>query len=118
MSRPPHPPFSAETAAQKARLAEDARNTRDPARVALAYTDRARRHPIRSWARLPRCVPRAHENLRQAHRPLLGLPRRPPGSARGARRPKACRTHPPVCSSVMARSSATVTDKLTKASLG
>ena len=38
MDRPPLPPFSAETAAQKARLAEDAWNTRDPARVALAYT--------------------------------------------------------------------------------
>jgi nuclear transport factor 2 (NTF2) superfamily protein len=38
MSRSPLPPFSAETAAQKARLAEDAWNTRDPARVALAYT--------------------------------------------------------------------------------
>ena len=38
MSRPPLPPFTAETAAQKARLAEDAWNRRDPARVALAYT--------------------------------------------------------------------------------
>ena len=38
MDRPPLPPFSAETAAQKARLAEDAWNTRDPCRVALAYT--------------------------------------------------------------------------------
>ena len=38
MSRPPFPPFSAETAAQKARMAEDAWNSRDPARVALAYT--------------------------------------------------------------------------------
>ena len=38
MSRPPLPPFDAETAAQKARLAEDAWNSRDPARVALAYT--------------------------------------------------------------------------------
>src|SRR5215510_12474309 len=37
MSRPPLPPFTAETAAQKARMAEDAWNTRDPARVALAY---------------------------------------------------------------------------------
>ena len=36
--RPPLPPFTAETAAQKARLAEDAWNTRDPERVALAYT--------------------------------------------------------------------------------
>ena len=37
-SRPPLPPFTAETAAQKARMAEDAWNTRDPARVAQAYT--------------------------------------------------------------------------------
>ncbi|MFL6576495.1 MAG: DUF1348 family protein [Povalibacter sp.] len=36
--RPPLPPFTAETAAQKVRLAEDAWNTREPARVALAYT--------------------------------------------------------------------------------
>src|SRR5262249_47743124 len=38
VARPPLPPFTAETAAQKARLAEDAWNTREPARVALAYT--------------------------------------------------------------------------------
>ena len=38
MSRPPLPPFTAETAAQKARLAEDAWNSRDPVRVAGAYT--------------------------------------------------------------------------------
>jgi nuclear transport factor 2 (NTF2) superfamily protein len=38
MARPPLPPFTAETAAQKARLAEDAWNTRDPQRVAQAYT--------------------------------------------------------------------------------
>jgi len=38
MSRPPLPPFTDETAAQKARLAEDAWNSRDPARVAQAYT--------------------------------------------------------------------------------
>ena len=36
--RPPLPPFDAQTAAQKVRLAEDAWNTRDPQRVALAYT--------------------------------------------------------------------------------
>ena len=42
MSRPPLPPFTADTAAQKARLAEDAWNTRDPARVALAYTTDSR----------------------------------------------------------------------------
>lgn len=38
MTRPPVPPFTAETAAQKARLAEDAWNSRDPVRVAQAYT--------------------------------------------------------------------------------
>jgi uncharacterized protein len=37
--RPPLPPFSAETAAQKVQAAEDAWNTRDPERVALAYTE-------------------------------------------------------------------------------
>ena len=36
--RPPFPPFDAETAAQKVRMAEDAWNTRDPERVSLAYT--------------------------------------------------------------------------------
>lgn len=38
MSRPPLPPFTDATAADKARLAEDAWNSRDPAPVALAYT--------------------------------------------------------------------------------
>jgi uncharacterized protein len=38
MSRPPRPPFTAETATQKVRMAEDAWNSRDPAAVALAYT--------------------------------------------------------------------------------
>lgn len=38
MDRPPLPPFSLETATQKVRMAEDAWNSRDPARVALAYT--------------------------------------------------------------------------------
>src|ERR1700720_2219962 len=38
MDRPPLPPFTLETAAQKVRMAEDAWNTRDAARVALAYT--------------------------------------------------------------------------------
>ena len=36
--RPPLPPFTKETAVQKVRLAEDAWNTRDPKKVALAYT--------------------------------------------------------------------------------
>jgi nuclear transport factor 2 (NTF2) superfamily protein len=38
-TRPPLPPFTAETAASKARAAEDAWNTREPERVALAYTE-------------------------------------------------------------------------------
>ena len=42
MSRPPLPPFTQETAAQKVRMAEDAWNTRDPVRVALAYTEDSR----------------------------------------------------------------------------
>jgi len=36
--RPPLPPFTRETAAQKVRGAEDAWNLRDPERVSLAYT--------------------------------------------------------------------------------
>jgi uncharacterized protein len=42
MSRPPLPPFDDITAAQKTRLAEDAWNSRDPARVALGYTPDSR----------------------------------------------------------------------------
>ena len=42
MTRPPLPPFTPETAAQKVRLAEDAWNTRDPERVSLAYTEDSR----------------------------------------------------------------------------
>ena len=38
MSRPPLPPFTHQTAAQKARMAEDAWNSRDPEKVSLAYT--------------------------------------------------------------------------------
>ncbi|MCU1691442.1 MAG: histidine kinase [Frankiales bacterium] len=37
--RPPVPPFTAETAAQKVQAAEDAWNSRDPERVAAAYTE-------------------------------------------------------------------------------
>lgn len=37
-SRPPFPPFTRETAAQKVRAAEDGWNNRDPEKVALAYT--------------------------------------------------------------------------------
>jgi nuclear transport factor 2 (NTF2) superfamily protein len=38
MTRPPLPPFTDETARQKVQAAEDAWNSRDPARVSLAYT--------------------------------------------------------------------------------
>ena len=41
-TRPPLPPFTAETAPQKARLAEDEWNHRDSSRVELAYTEDSR----------------------------------------------------------------------------
>ena len=37
-TKPPLPPFTHESATQKVRLAEDAWNSRDPARVSLVYT--------------------------------------------------------------------------------
>ena len=40
--KPPLPPFTAETAAQKVRMAEDAWNTRNPSAIALAYTPDSR----------------------------------------------------------------------------
>jgi nuclear transport factor 2 (NTF2) superfamily protein len=39
---PPLPSFTAETAAEKTRLAKDASNTRDPARVVFAYASDSR----------------------------------------------------------------------------
>ena len=41
-TKPPLPPFNAETAAQKVRMAEDAWNTRDPDKVVLVYTEDTR----------------------------------------------------------------------------
>ncbi|WP_179196512.1 nuclear transport factor 2 family protein [Caballeronia sordidicola] len=41
-SRPPFPPFTADTAVKKVRLAEDGWNTRDPERVSLAYSNDSR----------------------------------------------------------------------------
>ena len=38
-TRPPLPPFTEETARQKVKMAQDAWNTRDPDKVALAYTE-------------------------------------------------------------------------------
>ncbi len=37
-NRPPHPPFTLETATQKVQLAEDGWNSKDPVKVASAYT--------------------------------------------------------------------------------
>jgi nuclear transport factor 2 (NTF2) superfamily protein len=37
-TRPPLPPFTRDTAIQKVRLAEDGWNSRDPEKVALAYS--------------------------------------------------------------------------------
>jgi nuclear transport factor 2 (NTF2) superfamily protein len=42
MNRPPLPPFNLDTATQKVRMAEDAWNSRDAARVAPAYTTDSR----------------------------------------------------------------------------
>ena len=39
MTRPPLPPFDADSAAQKVRAAEDGWNSRDPEKVALAYSE-------------------------------------------------------------------------------
>jgi uncharacterized protein len=41
-TRPPLPPFTRETAAQKVRMAEDAWNRRDPERVSLGYAEQSR----------------------------------------------------------------------------
>jgi len=38
-AKPPLPPFTQDSATQKVRMAEDAWNSRDPARVALVYTE-------------------------------------------------------------------------------
>ena len=41
-TRPPLPPFTPETAAQKIRLAEDGWNSRDPQRVSMVYSEDTR----------------------------------------------------------------------------
>lgn len=62
MSRPPCPPYSEETASQKVRAAEDGWNSRDPAKVALAYTEdsqwRNRSEFIRGRAEIKRFLTR------------------------------------------------------------
>jgi Protein of unknown function (DUF1348) len=81
--RPPLPPFDAQSAAQKVRLAEDACNTREPQCVALAYTrdsvwrnraefltgrEAIEQFLIRKWSRGARPPP---------HQGALGVPRQP-----------------------------------------
>lgn len=50
MTRPPLPPFTNETANQKVRAAEDGWNSRNPAKVALAYT------PDSEWRNRSECL--------------------------------------------------------------
>lgn len=57
-NKPPLPPFTPETAAQKVRMAEDAWNTRDPDRVVLVYTEDSR------WRNRAE-FPVGHEQIRQ-----------------------------------------------------
>jgi len=63
--RPPFPPFTAETAKIKVKAAEDAWNTREPARVAAAYTEdsewRNRDEFIRGRAEIQRFLERKWE---------------------------------------------------------
>jgi hypothetical protein len=83
MDRPPLPPFTLETATQKVRMAEDAWNSRDPQRVALAYTIDSR---LAQSIGVP-AGPRGHRSLPDAQvaqgarlptdQGNLGLPRKP-----------------------------------------
>jgi len=51
--RPPLPPFTQESAAQKVRLAEDGWNSRDPEKVAHDSERFLEREPVRAWAPSP-----------------------------------------------------------------
>lgn len=58
MSRPPLPPFTHASAIEKVRLAEDGWNSRDAAKVALAYTvDTVWRNRVEFPAAAPRSRP-------------------------------------------------------------
>ena len=61
-SKPPLPPFTPESAAQKVRLAEDAWNTRDPDRVVQVYTEDTR---WRNRAEFPRGRAQVHAFLQR-----------------------------------------------------
>ncbi len=73
-SRPPFPPFTRETAAQKVRMAEDAWNTRDPERVSLAYTvDSTWRNRAEFLSgRIAELVSAGQVDARPAHAPKPG----------------------------------------------
>ena len=62
LARPPLPPFTAETARQKVRLAEDAWNSRDPDRVVQVYTEDTR---WRNRAEFPEGRDQVHGFLRR-----------------------------------------------------
>ena len=61
-NKPPLPPFNAETAAQKVRMAEDAWNTRDPDRVILVYTENTQ---WRNRAEFPQGRDEVHQFLQR-----------------------------------------------------
>ena len=78
-----------------------------PARRPLG--DRQRYAPYRRPPRLPRRLPRLDEDLRQARRLVLGLPRQPARHPRRATHPPLARPHPPARRRLTARPFAPVT---------
>ena len=85
--RPPLPPFTMATAEQKVRLAEDGWNSREPARVALAYTQdchwRNRAEFIEGREAIVAFLTRkwTRELEYPADQGTLGIPREPDGRA-------------------------------------
>lgn len=86
--RPPLPPFTTvEAAVRKARLAEDAWNTRDPERVALAYTpDSDWRNRTEFFAGRQAIVAFLTLKMEQGtrlspHQGAMGIPRKSDGGA-------------------------------------
>ena len=67
------------------------------------------RHTLRCRARLPRWIPRFDEDLRQARRPFLGLPRQPPQGARRSLYPSLARSYSTTRRYLSARAFAPVT---------
>lgn len=61
-TKPPLPPFTLETAAQKVRMAEDAWNSRDPDRVVQVYTEDTL---WRNRAEFPKGRKEVHEFLKR-----------------------------------------------------